>query len=75
MRAICFVALNFGALFFASRVGGLADEFRAIFVPLHELFQEQLRYRPADMFCPEPVHPNSVGHLLIAHAWLTAMGW
>ncbi|MEJ7614799.1 MAG: hypothetical protein SQA66_14305 [Candidatus Fervidibacter sacchari] len=53
----------------------MADEFRAIFVPLHELFQEQLRYRPADMFCPEPVHPNFVGHLLIAHAWLTAMGW
>jgi lysophospholipase L1-like esterase len=53
----------------------LADEFGAIFVPLHDLFQEQLRYRPADMFCPEPVHPNSVGHLLIAHAWLKAMGW
>lgn len=53
----------------------LADEFGAIFVPLHDLFQEQLRYRPADMFCPEPVHPNAVGHLLIAHAWLTAMGW
>jgi len=53
----------------------LADEFGAIFVPLHDLFQEQLRYRPADTFCPEPVHPNSVGHLLIAHAWLAAMGW
>ena len=53
----------------------LADEFGAIFVPLHDLFQEQLRYRPADMFCPEPVNPNSVGHLLIAHAWLKAMGW
>ncbi|MCS3920301.1 hypothetical protein Q2T83_10355 [Fervidibacter sacchari] len=37
--------------------------------------KSSLRYRPADMFCPEPVHPNSVGHLLIAHAWLTAMGW
>jgi lysophospholipase L1-like esterase len=53
----------------------LADEFGAIFVPLHGLFQEQLRYRPADMFCPEPVHPNSSGHLLIAHAWLKATGW
>jgi lysophospholipase L1-like esterase len=53
----------------------LVDEFGAIFVPLHDLFQEQLRYRPADMFCPEPVHPNSVEHLLIAHAWLKAMGW
>ena len=53
----------------------LANEFGAIFVPLHDLFQEQLRYRPADMFCPEPVHPNPFGHLLIAHAWLKAMGW
>lgn len=53
----------------------LASEFEAIFVPLHELFQEQLRYRPSDMFCPEPVHPNAVGHLLIAHAWLKEMGW
>ena len=53
----------------------LASEFDAVFVPLHDLFQEQLRYRAADMFCPEPVHPNAVGHLLIAHAWLTAMGW
>jgi lysophospholipase L1-like esterase len=53
----------------------LADEFGAIFVPLHDLFQEQLRYRSADLFCPEPVHPNAFGHLLIAHAWLTAMGW
>ncbi len=53
----------------------LAEEFGAVFVPLHELSQEQLRYRPADMFCPEPVHPNAVGHLLIAHAWLVAMGW
>jgi acyl-CoA thioesterase-1 len=53
----------------------LADEFGAIFVPLHGLFQEQLRYRPADMFCPEPVHPNYSGHLLIAHAWLKATGW
>ena len=51
----------------------LANEFGAIFVPLHELFQEQLRYRPADMFCPEPVHPNSVGHLLIAQDWLEIM--
>ncbi|MFA0778004.1 MAG: hypothetical protein PVTTEEND_001718, partial [Candidatus Fervidibacter sp.] len=53
----------------------LADEFGAVFVPLHDLFQEQLKHRPADLFCPEPVHPNPVGHLLIAHAWLTAMGW
>ncbi len=53
----------------------LVAECGAIFVPLHDLFQEQLRHRPADMFCPEPVHPNSVGHLLIAHAWLKAMGW
>jgi len=45
------------------------------FRPVADLFQEQLHYRSVDLFCPKPVHPNAFGHLLIAHAWLTAMGW
>lgn len=53
----------------------LSNEFGGVFVPLHGLFQEHLRYRSADAFCPEPVHPNTFGHLLIAHAWLVALGW
>ena len=53
----------------------MAEKFDAIHVPLHDVFQKQLGHRPADMFCPEPVHPNATGHMIIAHAWLNAMGW
>ena len=35
---------------------------------LHDVFQEQLRHRPASQFCPEPVHPNHTGHMVIASA-------
>ncbi len=34
----------------------------------HAMFQGLLTFRDADTFCPEPVHPNSVGHLAIAEA-------
>lgn len=60
---------------FRKAAARLANEFEAIYIPLHALFQEHLNYRPASVFCPEPVHPNATGHLLIAHAWLQAMGW
>lgn len=53
----------------------LAKEFHAIHVRTHHVFQEQLRYRPPDAFCPEPVHPYLSGHLVIAHALLQALGW
>ncbi|NLC56372.1 MAG: SGNH/GDSL hydrolase family protein [Armatimonadetes bacterium] len=53
----------------------LAVEFGAIHVRAHEAFQEQLRYRPAELFCPEPVHPNLGGHLVLAHALLAQLGW
>lgn len=42
-------------------------------VRLHEVFQEQLKYRDADTFCPEPVHPNPTGHLVIAQSLLAAL--
>ena len=39
-------------------------------VRLHDVFLEQLRYREAGTFCPEPVHPNHAGHTVIAQALL-----
>lgn len=42
-------------------------------VRLHDIFQEHLKYRDADTFCPEPVHPNHAGHLVIAQALLEAL--
>ena len=53
----------------------LAAEFGAIHVRSHAAFQEQLRFRPPDTFCPEPVHPNLAGHTVIAHTLLQAIGW
>ncbi|MDA0836582.1 MAG: SGNH/GDSL hydrolase family protein [Planctomycetota bacterium] len=44
-------------------------------VKTHALFQKQLNYRPADIFCPEPVHPNATGHTVIALGVLEALGW
>lgn len=53
----------------------LAGEFEANSVRTHDAFQEQLRYRPASDFCPEPVHPHASGHMVIAHALLKALNW
>lgn len=51
------------------------EEFETLHVRTHELYQEQLKYRPAATFCPEPVHPNASGHLVIAHGLLETWGW
>ena len=53
----------------------MAEKFQALHVPLHDIFQQQLLYRSAETFCPEPVHPNSAGHTVIAHSWLNTLGW
>jgi lysophospholipase L1-like esterase len=53
----------------------LAGEFNTLHVRTHEKFVEQLKHRPADVFCPEPVHPYLSGHLIIALALLEALGW
>ncbi len=39
-----------------------------LLLDLHDVFQEQLKYRPPAAFCPEPVHPNHSGHVVIASA-------
>jgi acyl-CoA thioesterase-1 len=53
----------------------LVKEFETLHVRTHELFVQQLKYRPADYFCPEPVHPYASGHLIIAHGLLEVLGW
>jgi len=58
---------------YRAAVADLAEKFGAIHVRLHEMFQEVLRHHPADVVCPEPVHPNHAGHLMIARAWLQAV--
>ncbi len=47
----------------------LSAKHGTLLVKTHELFQKQLDFRHPDCFCPEPVHPNMTGHVLIAE-WL-----
>lgn len=51
----------------------MSAKFGTRLVRLHDVFREQLRYRDSDTFCPEPVHPNGAGHLVIAHALFDAL--
>jgi lysophospholipase L1-like esterase len=51
----------------------MAAQFGARLVRLQPMFERQLRYRPADTVCPEPVHPNLTGHLLIAQEVLRVL--
>ena len=44
----------------------MADKHGARLVKTHDVFQDHLKLRDADTFCPEPVHPNRAGHLVIA---------
>lgn len=53
----------------------LSKEFSTLHVKTHEKFMEQLKHRPADIFCPEPVHPYLSGHLIIALGLLEVLGW
>lgn len=53
----------------------LAQTYDARLVETHRMFQRQLKRHRPDHFGDEPVHPNATGHLMIAHAWLGAMGW
>ena len=51
----------------------MSAQYGARLVHLHEIFQQHLKYRDADTFCPEPVHPNHTGHLVIAQALLETL--
>ena len=46
----------------------MSVKYDTLLLNLHNIFQEHLRYRPPSTFCPEPVHPNHTGHLVIANA-------
>ncbi len=53
----------------------LAGEFDALLIKTHDIFQKQLKYRSADTFCAEPIHPNATGHLVIAHELLKTINY
>jgi lysophospholipase L1-like esterase len=44
----------------------MSEKYGTKLVKTHDMYQNQLKYRDASTYCGEPVHPNSLGHLLIA---------
>jgi len=44
----------------------MSEKYGTKLVRTHDMFQRQLEYRDPSVFCQEPVHPNILGHLLIA---------
>ena len=51
----------------------MSEKYGTRLLRLHDIFQDQLRHRGAEAFCPEPVHPNHAGHTVIAQALLRAL--
>ena len=51
----------------------MSRKYRTRLVKLHERFQHHLKFRPSETFCPEPVHPNRSGHMVIAAELLRAL--
>lgn len=55
-------------------VQALSEKYDTKLVRLQDIFQRHLEFRDAEVFCPEPVHPNRVGHLVIAEAVMGVLG-
>lgn len=53
----------------------LAAEFDAVFVDIQAAFDRFLLSRPTQSLCGDRVHPNKTGHMLIAQAFLAAVGF
>lgn len=52
----------------------LAEEFDAVFVDVQAAFDTYLQHQPTQSLCADRVHPNGVGHMIIARAFLRAVG-
>lgn len=53
----------------------LAKEFDAIFVDTQASFDAYLRHHHPNQLCWDRIHPSATGHMLIAKAWLEAIGF
>jgi lysophospholipase L1-like esterase len=56
-------------------VGRLAKEFDAVFVDVQAAFDAYLAHRPTQSLCGDRIHPNAIGHMIIARAFLTEIGF
>ncbi len=53
----------------------LATDFDALFVDVQAAFDRYLLHRPNQSLCGDRVHPNKTGHMIIARAFLEAIGY
>lgn len=52
----------------------LAEEFGTIFVDVQAAFDAYLEHQPSQSLCGDRVHPNGVGHMIIARAFMNGIG-
>lgn len=60
---------EYGAL-----VGDIANDYDAVCVDLQAAFNRYLAHNPSQMLCGDRIHPNAMGHMIIATAFLTSLG-
>lgn len=46
----------------------MSRKYKTHLVKTHDIFQKLLKYNNTDTFCPEPIHPYLIGHIVIAEA-------
>ncbi len=51
----------------------LASEFEATFIDVQAAFDGYLEAQPSQSLCGDRVHPNGVGHMIIARAFLSGL--
>lgn len=59
---------------YISVVRQMSVKYNTFSVETHKLFAELLKHRDPDTFCPEPIHPNLTGHMVIAEAVYSLLG-
>jgi lysophospholipase L1-like esterase len=52
----------------------IAADFGTIFVDVQAAFDAYLAHRPTQSLCGDRVHPNGIGHAIIARAFLASIG-
>ena len=50
----------------------IAEDYKTVFVPLQDIFNEAVKRAPQEYWLRDGVHPTPAGHRLIQKAWLEA---
>ncbi len=53
----------------------IAEAYDAIYVDTQAPFDTYLKHRHPNDLCWDRIHPRNAGHMLIAHAWLSQLGF